>query len=61
MNENKKKEINIRAVEQGLRTSLELYRDLASGRVPASKEDKANVAQVIRNLCAAVCEYVELI
>ncbi len=56
---NEKKEINIRAVEQGIISSLELYRKAVSGTLPVSEEDKANLAQVIKNLCATVCEYVE--
>lgn len=57
---NEKKEINIRAVEFGLRTSLELYKDMKNGVLSASEEDKANLAQIIKNMCATVCEYVEL-
>ena len=56
---NEKKEINIRAVERGIITSLELYRKAVSGSLPVSEEDKVNLAQVIKNLCATVCEYVE--
>ena len=57
---NEKKEINIRAIEFGLRTSLELYKDMKNGVLSASEEDKANLAQIIKNMCATVCEYVEL-
>lgn len=57
---NEKKEINIRAVRQGLRTSLELYRDIKDGTLPLSEEDKANIVQVVKNLCSLVYEYVEL-
>ena len=57
---NEKKEINIRAVEFGLRTSLELYKDMKNGVLFVSEEDKANLAQIIKNMCATVCEYVEL-
>ena len=56
---NEKKEINIRAVEFGLRTSLELYKDMKNGVLSASEEDKANLAQIIKNMCATVCEYVD--
>lgn len=55
-----KKEVDIRAVEFGLRTSLELYKDMKNGALSVSKEDKASLAQIIKNLCATVCEYVEL-
>ena len=57
---NEKKEINIRAVERGLKISLELFRSAKNGSVPMSEEDKANLAQIINNMCATVCEYVEL-
>ena len=56
---NEKKEINIRAVEFGLRTSLELYKDMKNGVLFVSEEDKANLAQIIKNLCGTVCEYVD--
>ena len=56
---NEKKEINIRAVEFGLRSSLELYKDMKNGTLPSSEEDKANMAQIIKNMCATVCEYVD--
>ena len=57
---NEKKEIDIRAVEFGLKTSLELYKDMKNGVLSVSEEDKANLAQIIKNLCVTVCEYVEL-
>lgn len=57
---NEKKEVDIRAVEFGLKTSLELYKDMKNGVLSVSKEDKANLAQIIKNLCVTVCEYVEL-
>ena len=56
---NEKKEINIRAVEFGLRTSLELYKDMKNGILSTSEEDKANLTQIIKNMCATVCEYVD--
>lgn len=56
---NEKKETNIRALEQGIISSLELYRKAVSGSLPVSEQDKANLAQVIKSLCARVCEYVE--
>ena len=53
------REISIRAVERGLEISLELFRCAKRGSVPMSEEDKANLAQIIKNMCATVCEYVD--
>lgn len=54
------REIRIRSVERGLEISLELFRGAKNGSVPMSEQDKANLAQIIKNMCATVCEYVEL-